>query len=336
MVEVPTFDMPYAARLSPHVDRVRQRSRTWARNMGMFTGIPWTEAFYDTADYGGFMPLTFPALAQDELQYVNDWGVWGFYVDDAFLDGFLRTRDLVGGKAFVARLKAVLTNPSATPLHPAERGLADLLSRGTPDEADRTLLLDHLDALLWELHNTVQGRVPDPIDLVEMRRKSVMGELSARLVRKAARADLPEELLRNSTMRALVDSFGDVPALRTDIYNFDRVHATGGSTASAVLAVRQFFDCELQQAVGVVGDLISARLRQIGAIMAELPALAAEYDLDAQAKAGLSRYAEAMRSWLAGELLWTQRSGRYRSSPTPTRRSFHAPSGLGTAAVLVR
>ncbi|MEU7479677.1 hypothetical protein AB0A63_27055 [Lentzea sp. NPDC042327] len=336
MVELPEFEMPYAARLSPHVDRVRQHSRAWARDMGMFTGSPWTEAFYDAADYGGFTPLAFPALPAEELRYVNDWGVWGFYVDDAFLDGFLRPRNLAGGRAFAARLKAVLADPSVPAVNPAERGLADLLSRGTPDEADRAMLLDYLDALLWELHNTVQGRVPDPVDLVEMRRRSIMGELSARLVRKAARADLPEELLRNSTMRALVDSFGDVPSLRMDLFNHDRVHATGGSTTSAVLAVRQFFDCELQQAVDLVGDLISARLRQIGTIMAELPALATEYDLDAEATAGLSRYAEAMRSWLAGELLWTQRSGRYRPTTTPTRRSFHAPSGLGTAAVLVR
>ena len=334
MAEIPAFDMPFAARLSPHADRVRQHTKTWVRDMGMLGGVPWTEAFYDAADYGGFGPLTHPTASLDALLHINDWHTWGFYVSDAFLEGFLRTRNVVGGKAFVARLKAVLAG--SAPTNPAERGLADLVSRSTLDDEDRHHLTEYLDALSWELHNTAQGRVPDPIDLVEMRRRSIATELSAKLVRKSVDANLPAELLRNSTMRALVDSFGDVPALRQEIVGFDRVYATGASTTSAVLAVQQFFDCELQQAISVVADLISARLRQIGSIIAELPSIADEYGLDAEAKAGLRRYVEALKSWLAGELLWTQRSGRFSFSPVPARKSFHSPTGLGTAAVLVR
>lgn len=301
----------------------------------MLGGVPWTEAFYDAADFGGFGPLTHPTASLEDLKHINDWHTWGFYVTDAFREGFLRPRDVVGGKAFVAGLKSVLTG-AGSPMHPAGKGLADLVTRSTLDEEDRHHLDEFLDALLWELHNTAQGRVPDPIDLVEMRRRSVAAELSAKLVRASVGAELPEELLRNSTMRALVDSFGDVPALRQEIVGFDHVYGTGASTTGAVLAVRQFFGCELRQAVSLVADLIAARLRQIGTILGELPSLADEYGLDAEAKAGLHRYAEALKSWLAGELLWTQRSGRFSSSPTHARKSFHSPSGLGTAAVLVR
>ncbi|SER61678.1 germacradienol/geosmin synthase [Lentzea xinjiangensis] len=326
--------MPFAARLSPHADRVRLHTRTWARDMGMFDGMPWTEARYDAADYGGFGPLTHPTLPLADLKHVNDWHTWGFHVSDVFRDRFLRPRDVAGGKAFVAELRSVLAG-TAAPVGPAGRGLADLLSRSTVDDEDRHHLGEHLDALLWELHNTAQGRVPDPVDLVEMRRRSIGAELSAKLLRGSVGAELPPELLRNSTMRALVDSFGDVAALRQEIVGFDHVHATGASTTSAVLAVRQFFDCGLEQAVSIVADLISARLRQIVSIIGELPAVAAEHDLDAEARAGLHRYAEALKSWLAGELLWTRRSGRFSSSPTPVRRPFHRPAGLGTAAVLV-
>ncbi|USX52674.1 hypothetical protein [Lentzea sp. HUAS12] len=332
MVEVPSFDMPFAARLSPHVDRVRRHTKKWVRDMGMLGGVPWTEAFYDAADYGGFGPLTHPTASLEDLKHINDWHTWGFYVTDAF-QAFLRSRDVAGGKAFVAGLKSVLSG--SAPMNPAEKGLADLVSRSTLDSFDSEHLAEFLDALLWELHNTAQGRVPDPIDLVEMRRRSIATELSAKLARGSVGAELPEELLRNSTMRALVDSFGDVPALRQEIVGFDRTYATGGSTTSAVLAVQQFFGCETQQAVSVVADLIAARLRQIGAIIGELPSLATEYGLDAEAKAGLHRYAEALKSWLAGELLWTRRSGRFTHSPAPTRTSFHRPTGLGTAALSV-
>jgi hypothetical protein len=255
---------------------------------------------------------------------------------DAVREGFLRRRDSIGGKAFIARLKEILATPSVPVTNPAEKGLADLVSRSTLDDDDRAGVVEILDGLLWELHNTVQGRVPDPIDLVEMRRKTNAGELSAALARKSVDAELPEELLRNSTMRALVDSFGDVPGLRQEILGFDARYATGASTTSAVLAVQQFFECEAQQAVSVVADLVAARLRQIGSIITELPSIADEYALDEAARAGLHRYVEALKSWLAGELLWSRRSDRFSFSPATARRSFHPPSGLGTAAVLVR
>ncbi|WP_434446038.1 terpene synthase family protein [Lentzea sp. E54] len=337
MVEIPSFDMPFAARLSPHVDRVRQHTRTWVRDMGMLNGTPWTEAFYDAADYGGFGPLTHPTASLDDLKHLNDWHAWGFYLHDAFREGFLRPRNVPGGRAFVARLKEVLGGSPVPTRHPAEKGLADLVSRSSLDSDERARLAALFDGLLWELHNSAQGRVPDPIDLVEMRRRTNAVELSAALARKSVNAELPEELLRNSTMRALVDSFGDVPGLRQEILGFGPLYATGASTTSAVLAVQQFFECELQQAVSVVADLVAARLRQIGSIIAELPSIADEYALDEAARAGLHRYVEALKSWLAGELLWSRRSGRFTFSPdpTPTSRSFHRPSGLGTAAVLV-
>lgn len=327
--------MPFAARLSPHVDRVRQHTKTWVRDMGMLNGAPWTEAFYDAADYGGFGPLTHPTASLEDLKHINDWHTWGFYLHDAFREGFLRSRNVLGGKAFIARLKEILASGTA-PMNPAEKGLADLVSRSSLDDDDRAGVISLLDGMSWELHNTAQGRVPDPIDLVEMRRKTNAGDLSAALAQKSVGAELPAELLRNSTMRALVDSFGDVPGLRQEILGFDAFYGSGASTTSAVLAVQQFFECELQQAVSVVGDLVAARLRQIESIIAELPSLVQEYDLDEQARAGLHRYVEALKSWLAGELLWSRRSGRFSFSPAPTRKSFHSPTGLGTAAVLVR
>ena len=102
VVEAPSFDMPYAARLSPHVDRVRQHTKTWVRDMGMLAGAPWTEAYYDAADFGGFASLTHPTASLDDLKHINDWHTWGFYVHDAFLESFLRSRN-VGGRPGVRR-----------------------------------------------------------------------------------------------------------------------------------------------------------------------------------------------------------------------------------------
>ncbi|WP_425435841.1 terpene synthase family protein, partial [Lentzea kentuckyensis] len=222
-----------------------QHTKTWVRDMGMLNGTPWTEAFYDAADYGGFGPLTHPTASLEDLKHINDWHTWGFYLHDVFREGFLRPRNTSGGKAFIARLKEILGNPSLLPLNPAEKGLADLVSRSSLDEEDRAGVTGLLDGMLWELHNTAQGRVPDPIDLVEMRRSTNAADLSAALARKSVGAELPAELLHNSTMKALVDSFGDVPGLRQEILGFEALYGSGASTTSAVLAVQQFFECEV-------------------------------------------------------------------------------------------
>lgn len=337
MVEIPAFDMPFAARLSPHVDRVRQHTRTWVRDMGMLTGGPWTEAYFDQADFGSFAALTHPAAGLAELELLGDLHVWAWYVGDVFLDGFNRTRDVVGGKAFVARLKSVLDDPALPVLTPAERALADLVSRSTMDSGDRATVAEFLDALLWQLHNNAQARVPDPVDYVEMNRQVAATTMSARLARKSVGAELPDDLLANSTMRALVDSFGDMVSLRADLMGYGRFGPDTGLVTNAVAVVRQFFGCDAQQGVNLVADLVNARMRQFAtSAAADLPDLGVEYGLDAEQQAALSRYVEALKSWLAGELLWTQRTGRYLPHPTPSTGSFHRPTGLGTAAVLVR
>ncbi|HEX7307939.1 terpene synthase family protein [Lentzea sp.] len=337
MVEIPAFDMPFAARLSPHVDRVRQHSRQWARDMGMLDGQLWTEEYYDQSDFGSFTPLAHPALGLDALVRISDMHVWAWYVADLFYDGFFRSRDLAGAKAFVARLKSIVDNPSPATWTVVERGLADLLTRAPLDARDKASLFDYFDSLLWEVHCNALGRVPDPVDFVEMRRHTVAADLSARLAAGPLADRLPPDLMANSTMRALVDAFADITSLKADVFGYDRFGPDTGIVTNAVQVVRTFFDCELQQAVDMVADLVNARMRQFAtSVEHDLPYLADQYGLDSSQRTALKAYAETLKSWLAGELLWTQRTGRYKPYPMPSPASFRRPTGLGTSAALVR
>lgn len=329
--------MPFSARLSPHVDKVRQHSKAWARDVGLLDGGLWTEAYFDQADFGSFTPLAHPTLGLDELNQISDMHIWAWYVADIFYDGYFRTRDLLGAKAFVARMRSIMDNPAQPTWAVVERAFADLLKRAPLDSHDKASLHEYFDALLWEVHCNAQGRVPDPVDFVEMRRRTVAADLSERLATRVHLAKLPPELMANSTMRALVDAFADITSLKADVVGYDRFGPDTGIITNAVEVVRSFFDCEVQQAVNMVADLVNARMRQFATSAADdLPYLADQYQLTAEQRVALKAYVEALKSWLAGELMWTQRTGRYQPYPTPSLASFHRPTGLGTAAVLVR
>jgi germacradienol/geosmin synthase len=103
----------------------------------------------------------------------------------------------------------------------------------------------------------------------------------------------------------------------------------------------------VQQAVDIVNDLVTSRLRQFEHIIStELPLLVHEMGLGETERAALYGLCGALRSWIAGDTRWEQTSGRYHPSrrERATQRQHGAsprgaspgtalgPAGLGTAA----
>src|SRR6266700_139506 len=210
--ELPEFYVPYPARINPHLEGARVHSMAWARTMGMLDdvrdpGTPeiWDEAQLDAMDYALLCAYTHPDCSAAELELITDWYVWVFYFDDHFLELYKRTGDQAGAKAYLDRLPAfmptesepaaepVAPSPSLEPVNAVERGLADLWARTVPAmsgewrqrfaESTRNLLNESL----WELSNIHDGRIPNPIEYVAMRRM-VGGSGGARGGRRGARA----------------------------------------------------------------------------------------------------------------------------------------------------
>jgi germacradienol/geosmin synthase len=138
--ELPEFYMPYPARLNPHLESAREHSKAWAYEMDMVdapqhgTAI-WDEQDFDSHDYALLCAYTHPDAPGPELDLVTDWYVWVFYFDDHFLELYKRTRDLVGAKEYLDRLRAFMPADGViteTPTNPVERGLSDLWTRTVP------------------------------------------------------------------------------------------------------------------------------------------------------------------------------------------------------------
>ena len=108
-----------------------------------------------------------------------------------------------------------------------------------------------------------------------------------------------------------------------------------------MLVVQKFLEIEREQAVLMVNDLMTARLRQFEHIIAtELPLVTDDSNLDSDARKALDAYVVGLQDWVAGILDWHMLTGRYgepalrRRYRTPPRQ-LGGPTGLGTSATVI-
>jgi germacradienol/geosmin synthase len=350
--ELPDFYMPYPARLNPHVDEAREHTRSWAADMGFFEPQQgrhiWDETDLEHHDYGLLCAYTHPECDAPELNLITDWYVWVFYFDDHFLELFKRTRNTAGARKYLERLRDFMpiTHTSMPePGNPVERGLADLWPRTVPSMSSgwRRRFATTTQALLeesrWELANITEGRIANPIEYIEMRRKVGGAPWSANLVEHAVGAEVPADLAETRPLRVLRDTFADGVHLRNDIFSYQREVQEEGENANGILVVERFFDCATPVAADLVNRLLTSRLEQFEyTALTELPLLFAEFGVGPQGQADVSAYAKGLQDWQSGGHEWHMRSSRYMNKGQPQAdplAAVLAPAGLGMSGLRI-
>ncbi len=336
---LPHFYMPYPARRNPHLDEARAHSTEWARTMGMLEGSGiWEQSDLQAHDYGLLCAYTHPDCDSPALSLITDWYVWVFFFDDHFLETFKRSQDRAGGKAYLDRLPLFMPLDLKTPLpepeNPVEAGLADLWTRTVPsmsmDWRRRfALATEHLlNESLWELSNINEGRIANPVEYIEMRRKVGGAPWSAGLVEYAT-AEVPACAAESRPLRVLMETFSDAVHLRNDLFSYQREVEDEGELSNGVLVLETFFGCTTQEAAETVNDILTSRLHQFEhTALTEVPALALEKGLAPQEVAAVAAYTKGLQDWQSGGHEWHMRSSRYMNDSV-TR----GPLDLGGAAL---
>lgn len=348
--QLPDFYVPYPARLNPRLEDARAHAKQWARDFGMLEGSGvWEERDLDSHDYALLCSYTHPDCDGEALSLVTDWYVWVFFFDDHFLEMYKRSQDREGAKAYLDRLAAFMPMdladgfPEAT--NPVEAGLADLWARTVPamsmdwrerfSESTRNLL----DESMWELANINIGRVANPLEYVEMRRKVGGAPWSAGLIEYVS-AEVPARVARTRPLGVLRDAFSDAVHIRNDIFSYEREVADEGELSNAILVLETFLGCTTQEAAETSNDLLTSRLQQFEqTALAELPQLIADHALDPAETAAVLAYAKGLQDWQSGGHEWHMVSSRYMNkearATAPVSLPF-MPSGLGTTALDLR
>ncbi|MET8334894.1 family 2 encapsulin nanocompartment cargo protein terpene cyclase [Streptosporangium canum] len=349
---LPEFYMPYPARINPHMERSREHSAAWARQMGMLDspkpsgGLVWDDAELARMDYALMCAYTHPDCDGPTLDLITDWYVWVFFFDDHFLEQFKYSRDLLGAKAHLDRLELFMTADGQTPpepANPAEAGLKDLWERTVPAMShgwrQRFITSTHnlMVESMWELDNIDRGRIANPIEYVQMRRRVGGAPWSANLVEYAVGAEIPDGLAGTRPMRVLSDTFSDAVHLRNDLFSYQREVQEEGENSNAVLVFERFFGCPTQEAAELVNDLLTSRLQQFeNTTLIEVPALLAENTVPVHEQIGVAAYVKGLQDWQSGGHEWHARSSRYMNEGAASGPAgvLRGPTGLGTSAAV--
>ncbi|MET7621843.1 germacradienol/geosmin synthase [Streptomyces sp. NPDC005408] len=320
---LPDFYVPYPARLNTHVEEARRHTKEWARGMGMLEGSGiWEESDLDAHDYALLCAYTHPDCDAKALSLVTDWYVWVFFFDDHFLETYKRTLDREGGKRYLDRLPAFmpmnLADGTPEPENPVEAGLADLWARTVPSMSDAWRVrfaeaTEHLlNESLWELSNMDEGRIANPVEYIEMRRKVGGAPWSAGLVEFAANAEVPASVAGSRPLCVLRDTFSDAVHLRNDLFSYQREVEDERENSNGVLVLETFLGCSTQEAAEAVNDLLTSRLQQFeNTALTEVGPLCAEKGLTPAETASVLAYAKGLQDWQSGGHEWHMRSSRY-------------------------
>ena len=353
--QLPEFYAPFKASLNPNLETVRQRSKIWARQMGMLDPLPdrpdvflWDEHRFDVMDIAFFNALLRPNAPLARLELMLYWDLWGVYIDDYFPAIYGRNHDVIGAKICHTRLSAFMpigsTPPALIPLNPVERGLADVWSRSAAtmslDEQRlfRKVVEEMIGSWVWEVFNQAQNRITDPIDYIEMRRKTSGSEFVMVLPRSMY-PSIPPEIYCTLTIQELNKAAIDCVALTNDIFSYQKEIEFEGDVHNCVLVIENFTGCDKMQAVEIVNKLITSRLKQFEYIVStDLPILCENFDLDSKAREELLAYVADLQYFISGALQWHFKTERYNESEfrrRPVRQITGHPTGLGIAAARI-
>ncbi|HUQ56674.1 terpene synthase family protein [Lentzea sp.] len=338
---LPSFDVPFPLALSPHLDQARDEVAHWAVEQG-FTG----EGVWDEHKLRGFdFPLCSAGIDPDatsqELFLSGCWLTWGTYGDDVYPLLYGRTRDLAGVKAQTARLKACMPLDlvqTVVPANATERSLADLWQRTAAPMTPsfRSTFRETVDAMLdswvWEVVNMHHNRIPDPVDYVEMRRSTFGSEMTTSLSRLSHSATVPPQLWQTRVVQSMERSAMDYCTMLNDVFSYLKEIQYEGEVHNIVRVVENFLGVPQARAFEIAYALMNARLDQfVRSVEIDLPRMFDDLSLNAGARAGLTRYADELKDWIAGIIHWHEQTSRYDEiGAFPV---FHrGPSGLGTSA----
>jgi hypothetical protein len=315
---LPDISSPFPYRVNPHADGARRHLARWARDAGLVNRESARQRF-ERADFGWFAALVYPDASAPHLDLMADWFAWLFLVDDQLDDGlFGRSQDQVGD--VIGQMRAVLEGrvqhavPAGREVPTVVSSLADLWRRTTADAPPGwpRRFIGHLEqclstAALWEAANRIGGVVPAEDTYIANRRHTGAIYVCMDLIEIVRPTEMPASVRDSREFTAALDAACNVVCWTNDVYSLAKERALG-EVHNLVYVVEHHRGLAQPDALDHVRTAIA---EETGLFLAyERRALAAHPDWAEP----LGRYLLGMRTWMRGNLDWSRRTKRYRTS----------------------
>ncbi|MGY2223006.1 terpene synthase family protein [Pseudomonas gingeri] len=319
---IPAFDrppihLPFASRINPHLGPASRASDAWLESMGLID--PATRQVLDSGRFGELNARVFPDVDAIGLEHMISLMSWLFLLDDALDQGELN-HHVIATEALLERLFSQLAQdplaPAAKPgLELAGCALIGSIRRGLSTAGQRRFLGEiraYFDAVLKEVEIRAAGEVPDLLAFALVRRYTGASQLMFSAGEYANHAELPEAFCRTRPFQALQQSTSDVLVLVNDIFSYAK-ESRFGEINNYVVVCRHHLGLSVREAMAFVNGLVTSRVRTFEQARERLPAFLDQQrytDLERQA---IERYADALESWMSGNLDWSLEVPRYNA-----------------------
>lgn len=256
-----------------------------------------------------------PLADAQKLRTICDWGNWIFPFDDLFDDGKLR-EDSTLAQATMIRLLSVFddnvpfSSTYATPIVAFHDEIwANLRAGSSIDVAERyqKAMRDYCTGALNQVNHFVGQKVPEPEEMLTMRRGSVCVRALHSLVEYGHQIDLPKFVFEDPTIQEIEIIGIDLTLLHNDVLSYRKEESEGvPHNLVATYRMRGLF---AQDAMNSVGTLIQARHQSLERAKKRLPEFGTK-----GVNQEVSRYIKAIHDVVAANLYWSFKSGRFLSA----------------------
>lgn len=314
MIPFPNAESPYTAMLQQHAIEWVQRYHLVQRS----------HAFkrFQAGKFWLLVSCCFPHGDGDMLTVVAKWDAWAFMLDDQSDESQLREQP--------QRLQALLDDLFAV-FHGEKRQASPLFdsledvwrhmvarSDGAWQDRFRQSVAETFAGLVWEATNRAQGITPSLATYIAHRRATSGFATHMDLADYTDNVRLPPAIRLHPQVREITDCANNVISWTNDLFSLDK-ELQAQEQHNIVVIIQHEKQVTHDVAAEAVASMVNQEVQRFIDLEEQLPTFGDPIDDH------LRRYVGVLKSWMRGNMEWSQRTGRYVLVQQDTGASYLEP-----------
>lgn len=313
-------DLPFVARLSPHVASANRHCARWMTEMALVSSAEELVRL-DRWDVGFITACCYPDADPEAMEVLVDWITYWMVYDDQFDTPAGPARPDVVASVMEMTLAVACAEPGDNPYPdvPFCDGLADLMRRiagvglsATWSAHFRETIRGMLRGFFQQSLDHARDAQLDVRELLVRRRLDIAMQHLFDLVALVQRWEVPDSVRCTVEFSEMHNALNEAMAMYNDVYSAYRDRGQSSARYNTVLVLEKSGQSE-DQALASVRDLIQRRFDRYLTLKAELPEQLILLGLDDGTRAGVQRYLQGTEDCFAGAELLQRVTDRYNA-----------------------